>query len=314
MLLILQRRRSHSAAGRYSNSSSANSSVTSTPTKHSRNDSQPVSSSSNCTDIEASSSKTPLDSSATTPEKHPVTSTALNVNVHKSISNGVFASQHDILKSSLPAEATSPSSPAPANTHKEEELTDSCPVTPVTPLCSEQYQLEEHCNTVHYTNNNNNNTTIAEEPVVGDIEYSRDLVSVELQYTIADASILDVADLQTTSTPQLTKSVNFEESSSTDKTVGEEEVEMYRVDTSDNPDSATTLNEHLLQSPARDDGRISSTDITTLHKLSSKEFDVVIKLETGEKRFGFSVIGGIDEGFPPRVESIAGGLSITIDM
>ena len=223
----------------------------------------------------------------------------------------MLASQHDILKSSLLAQATSPSSPAPGDTHKEEELTDSCPVTPVTPLCSEQYQLAEHCNTVHYTNNNNNNTTIAEEPVVGDIEHSRDLVSVELQYTIADVSILDVADLQSPSTPQLTKSVSFEQSTSTDKTVGE--VEMYRVDTSDKPDDATTPNGHLLQSPASDDGRVSSTDITTLHKLSSKEFDVIIKLETGEKRFGFSVIGGIDEGFPPRVESIAAGKSITID-
>ena len=238
------------------------------------------------------------------------------------MSNGVLTSQPDTVKSEfgLPAdvEATSPSPPAPAEVHIEEEITDSCPVTPVTPLCCEQQQSEGEeiqCNGVHSSNNNNNNTT--KEPVVGDInniEHPRDLVNVELQYTIADLSILDTTDIQTTtdlSSPHLTKLDNFQEAtpSDIDRPVSVGEVGMYRVDTSDKPESIVT-NGHSSESSTKDESTASDSvkvDITALRKLASKEFDVVMKLESGEKRFGFSVIGGIDEGFPPRVESIAGG-------
>ena len=231
----------------------------------------------------------------------------------------MLSSHSDTVKSgfSLPAdvEATSPSSPTPAEVHIEEEVTDSCPVTPVTPLCSDQQQLEEiQCNGVHSTNN-----SITEEPLVADInniEHPRDLVSVELQYTIADLSILDTADITTDlSSLQPTKLDNFQEvTTSSDKPVCEGEVGMYRVDTSDKAErivNTSLPNGHSSESSTKDEAAVSDAvtnmDITALRKLASKEFDIVMKLDTGEKRFGFSVIGGIDEGFPPRVESIAGG-------
>ena len=238
----------------------------------------------------------------------------------------MLGSHPDTVKTefSLPVdvEATSPSPLAPAEVHIEEEVTDSCPVTPVTPLCCEQSGLEEvQCTRVHSSNNNNNNT-IEEEPVVADInniEHPSDLISVELQYTIADVNILDTTDIVTTinlSSPQLTKLDNFQETTSSDidKPITVGAVGMYRVDTSDKSDSVVT-NGHLSESSAKDEGttvtvdsvEVTNTDITPLRKLASKEFDIVIKLDSGEKRFGFSVIGGIDEGFPARVESIAGG-------
>ena len=215
----------------------------------------------------------------------------------------------------MDVEATSPSPPAPAEVHIE-EVTDSCPVTPVTPLCCDQSEGEGiQCNGVHSSNNNNNNTT-EEEPVVADINNIEHPSDLELQYTIADVNILDTTDILTTtnlSSPQPTKSDNFQDTTSSDidKPVTVGAVGMYRVDTSDKPDRVT--NGHSSESSAKDEGtaidsvEVTNTDITSLRKLASKEFDIVMKLESGEKRFGFSVIGGVDQGFPARVESIAGG-------
>lgn len=36
-------------------------------------------------------------------------------------------------------------------------------------------------------------------------------------------------------------------------------------------------------------------------------FEVVVDMKPGERRFGFSVMGGLDEGFPPRIDDIAPG-------
>ena len=36
--------------------------------------------------------------------------------------------------------------------------------------------------------------------------------------------------------------------------------------------------------------------------------DVTVEMMPGEKRFGFSVMGGSDEGFPPRIDEIASGI------
>lgn len=151
---------------------------------------------------------------------------------------------------------------------------------------------------------------------INNIEHPSDLVSVELQYTIADVNILDTTDILSTtnlSSPQPTKLDNFQETTSSDidKPIAGGAVGMYRVDTSDKPERVTSG--RSSESSAKDEGtttdsvEVTNTDITSLRKLASKEFDIVMKLESGEKRFGFSVIGGVDEGFPARVESIAGG-------
>lgn len=201
---------------------------------------------------------------------------------------------------------TSPAPPAEAIREA-----DSDPVTPVTPLCGDQQlQSEEQFSSVQSTNNNNNNTTPAEEPLVADINniVERPEDSVELQYTIADVSILDNVDQATS---HLTKTENFQEVTSTeaDQATRQGKVEMYCVDTSDDKDVTTSLpNGHSSEMPAHDKIKVTNNgDVPTLGKLANEEFDVVIKLDTGEKRFGFSVIGGIDEGFPARVESIGGG-------
>jgi hypothetical protein len=37
------------------------------------------------------------------------------------------------------------------------------------------------------------------------------------------------------------------------------------------------------------------------------EFSINVRIVGEEKRFGFSVMGGIDEGFPPRIDNIVKG-------
>lgn len=37
------------------------------------------------------------------------------------------------------------------------------------------------------------------------------------------------------------------------------------------------------------------------------EFAVNVRILGDEKRFGFSVMGGVDEGFPPRIDEISEG-------
>ena len=37
------------------------------------------------------------------------------------------------------------------------------------------------------------------------------------------------------------------------------------------------------------------------------EFSVNVRILGDEKRFGFSVMGGVDEGFPPRIDEISKG-------
>lgn len=182
-------------------------------------------------------------------------------------------------------------------------------------MCSDHQSEEQvECNGVQSSND-------TEEPVVADInniEHPRDLVSGELQYTVADVDIIDTSDLQTTGnrSSHITKLDNFQEPLSTDivvdKSVSQGEVGMYRVDTTDKAEKAVTTslsNGHSSELAAHDESvvKVANGDIPALGRLVSKEFDVVLKLDTGEKRFGFSVIGGIDEGFPARVESIAGG-------
>ena len=90
---------------------------------------------------------------------------------------------------------------------------------------------------------------------------------------------------------------------------------MYRVDTSDKTDrigSTSLSNGNSSELLVHDDNttdpvRVTNGDVPMLGRLANKELDVVMTLDSGERRFGFSVIGGIDEGFPARVESIAAG-------
>ena len=170
------------------------------------------------------------------------------------------------------------------------------------------------CNGVHSTNNNNNTAISVEEPAVADInQHPSYLVSAELQYTVADINIVDTSGLQTSSDlSHITELDNFQEAipvDTVDKSSSQGGAGIHCVDMTDKSVTASLSNGH----PSADDESVNDSvkvtkgDTPTLGKLASKEFDVVIKLDTGEKRFGFSVIGGIDEGFPARVESIAGG-------
>jgi len=257
----------------------------------------------------------------------PATSTLVYINVQSNVSN-----EHNIVKDSpVDTEAVSPSSPVPAEALKEEEIVESDPVTPVTPLSSDQQQQETELelstnsnnnNTINSNNNtinsNNNNTTVPKEPLVADVnDIVHSEANVELRYTIADVDVLDKADLEVTDSISYhhTKLGNFEELTSAeavvDKSSEQGEVGMYQVDTTD---KATLPNGHSVQPSTHDSNEnisdsvmVANGDVPTFGRLASKEFDVVVKLDTGEKRFGFSVIGGSDEGFPARVESIAGG-------
>lgn len=246
-----------------------------------------------------------------------ISSTVVNINIQSNVNNALN-SQHNIVKSLLvDTEAVSPSSPAPAEALKEEEIVESDPVTSVTPLTSDQQQQETELELS--TNSNNNNTTIPEEPLVVDINnIVCSKVNIELQYTIADVDVLDTADLEVTSDlpSHYTKLENFEELTSAeavvDKSPDQGEVGMYQVDTTDQTDKTVLSNGHSVSTcdsneNISDSVMVANGDVSTFGRLASKEFDVVIKLETGEKRFGFSVIGGSDEGFPARVEFIAGG-------
>ena len=38
------------------------------------------------------------------------------------------------------------------------------------------------------------------------------------------------------------------------------------------------------------------------------EFSVNVRILGDEKRFGFSVMGGVDEGFPPRIDEVSPGM------
>lgn len=40
------------------------------------------------------------------------------------------------------------------------------------------------------------------------------------------------------------------------------------------------------------------------------EFSVNVRILGDEKRFGFSVMGGTDEGFPPRIDEISPGIAL----
>ena len=42
------------------------------------------------------------------------------------------------------------------------------------------------------------------------------------------------------------------------------------------------------------------------------EFSVNVRILGDEKRFGFSVMGGEDEGFPPRIDEISEGMCYRI--
>lgn len=42
--------------------------------------------------------------------------------------------------------------------------------------------------------------------------------------------------------------------------------------------------------------------------LKFEERQVTVFMEPGDQRFGFSVIGGVDEGFVPRVDDVAKGI------
>ena len=43
---------------------------------------------------------------------------------------------------------------------------------------------------------------------------------------------------------------------------------------------------------------------------SQNEFSVNVRILGDEKRFGFSVMGGTDEGFPPRIDDISEGKNV----
>lgn len=59
-----------------------------------------------------------------------------------------------------------------------------------------------------------------------------------------------------------------------------------------NPNSVTATLPTFTLSPQGDD---------------AMEFSVNVRILGDEKRFGFSVMGGVDEGFPPRIDEISKG-------
>ena len=44
------------------------------------------------------------------------------------------------------------------------------------------------------------------------------------------------------------------------------------------------------------------------------EFSVNVRILGDEKRFGFSVMGGVDEGFPPRIDEISPGINFRLKL
>lgn len=273
-------------------------------------------------------------SNPVSPEKttfHVTAPTVVNVSVHSGVNNEDHTQCPDV--KCLPLDLETVVSPpnlvsTQALKEEEEEVADSAPVTPVTPLCidhqqQQQLQQETECNSHFVSSNNSGIIVIPEEPEVVDInniQHPRDLVSVELQYSIADINILDTAGLDTTNHLPLYQSKlenNFEGLLSpevvTEGLSSEGKIEMYRVDTTDRAEKTSATVASLSNGHSSTDHSENSSpkvgikDMPTFGRLASKEFDVVVNLDSGEKRFGFSVIGGIDEGFPARVESIAGG-------
>lgn len=136
--------------------------------------------------------------------------------------------------------------------------------------------------------------------------------SSNLQYTIADVDILDSTSFGLEETSDLLtdhKVAKFEELSSPEEVLPVNpplKGKVFCVDTADcSEEMAGVLpNGHAVI--CKNHG-LPNGNISTLGRLLNKEFDVSVRLDTGEKRFGFSVIGGSDEGFPARVESIAAG-------
>ena len=39
----------------------------------------------------------------------------------------------------------------------------------------------------------------------------------------------------------------------------------------------------------------------------NEDLEVFLAMEQTDRRFGFSVVGGIDEGFPPKIDGISDG-------
>jgi len=136
--------------------------------------------------------------------------------------------------------------------------------------------------------------------------------SANLQYTIADVEILDSTAFgleETSDLPTEHKVAKFEGLSSPEEALPVSpplKGKVFCVDTVDcSEEMAGVLpNGHVVTH--KNHGMLNG-EISTLGRLLNKEFDVSVRLDTGEKRFGFSVIGGADEGFPARVESIAAG-------
>ena len=136
--------------------------------------------------------------------------------------------------------------------------------------------------------------------------------SADLKYTIADVNILDLTAFgleETSDLPTDRKVAKFEGLSSPEEALPVNpslKGKVFCVDTADcSEEMAGVLpNGHAV---THNNYGLPNGDISMLGKLLSKELDVSVRLDTGEKRFGFSVIGGADEGFPARVESIAAG-------
>ncbi|KAK3698826.1 hypothetical protein QZH41_016036 [Actinostola sp. cb2023] len=76
---------------------------------------------------------------------------------------------------------------------------------------------------------------------------------------------------------------------------------MYGGDSEDDIDEDTSrLNGNLLNGINGYENEIQSFN-------QPSEFSVNVRIMGEEKRFGFSVMGGIDEGFPPRIDNIVNG-------
>lgn len=43
-------------------------------------------------------------------------------------------------------------------------------------------------------------------------------------------------------------------------------------------------------------------------------FSIVLEITEDEKRFGFSVVGGVDEGFHPRIDEVVEGTAHVIHL
>jgi len=240
-------------------------------------------------------------------ENNPVTPTTPVEQANLPSSSQTKAQETDQAKiqDSVQADTQDNSEAEPQHNHQAEPLNDKlAEIKSNTEAVSQPVVQSNHLTANHLTANHltaNHSSAHIRQP------------SADLKYTIADVDILDGAnfDLEVTSDlPTDHKVAKFESLSSPEEVLPVNpplKGKVFCVDTSDcSEEMAGTLPNGHAVTHKKNHG-LPNGNVSTLGRLLSKELDVSVRLDTGEKRFGFSVIGGADEGFPARVESIAAG-------